>query len=108
MVQRLVGSPFESEDGVQVYRCSESDWVHRFTCRRQFEIPLTEPPAVLGVFPPRSRCGNFRFGFRVLIEPDFGVQTLWLRLKRLPFRGLKVFNRLGQLCDTARLFPQLA
>ena len=108
MEQPLTWSHFDAADQVQVYRCSADDCIHQFTCPRQFEIPLASQPAVLGVFPPHSRCGAFLLSLRGLIEPEFGVQTLWLRLKKLPFRGLGTFKLLGQLCDTARLLQKLA
>ena len=108
MEQPLQWSHFDSLDKVQIYRCGESECVHQFSCPRQFEIPIASNPAVLGVFPPHTRCGQFLLSLRGLIEPEFGVQTLWLRLKRLPFRCLNAFRLLGQLCDTARLLAKLA
>ena len=108
MEQPLIWSHFDTQDQVQVYRCATDQCIHQFTCPRQFEIPMADHPAVLGVFPPHGRCGQFLLSLRGLIEPEFGVQTLWSRLKRLPFRGLATFKLLGQLCDTARLFQKLA
>ncbi|MDP6737051.1 MAG: hypothetical protein QF732_11230, partial [Nitrospinaceae bacterium] len=108
MEQPLIWSHFDNQDQVQVYRCATDACIHQFTCPRQFEIPMASHPAVLGVFPPHGRCGQFLLSLRGLIEPEFGVQTLWSRLKRFPFRGLATFKLLGQLCDTARLFQKLA
>lgn len=108
MAEPLTWSHLDSEDGVQVYHCSVRGCLHEFTCPRQFEIPIADHPAILGVFPPHGRCGQFLLSLRGLIEPEFGIQTLWLRLKRLPFRGKAAFKLLGQLCDTARLFQKLA
>lgn len=107
MEQPLTWSHFDTQDQVQVYQCDAIECIHQFTCPRQFEIPMVSHPAVLGVFPPHSRCGAFLLSLRGLIEPEFGVQTLWSRLKRLPFRGLATFKLLGQLCDTTRLLQKL-
>jgi len=79
MEQPLTWSHFDWEDKVQIYRCSVSECIHQFRCPRQFEIPLSQHPAVLGIFPPHSRCGRFLLALRGLIEPEFGVQTLWSR-----------------------------
>jgi hypothetical protein len=108
MEQPLEWAFCDYEDQVQVYRCQTTHCIHQFTCPRQFEIPIASHPAVLGSFPPHSRCGAFLLSLRGLIEPEFGVQTLWSRLKRLPFRGFLTFKLLGQLCDTARLLQKLA
>ena len=72
-------------------------------CPCQFEIPIEQNPALLGIFPAHMRCGRFLLSLRRLIEPEFGVQTLWSRLKRLPFRRLFNFRILAQLMDTAPL-----
>ena len=108
MEQPLVWSHFDFEDYTQVYQCGSDECIHRFSCPRQFEMPLADHPAVLGVFPPHTRWGKLLLSLRGLIETEFGVQTLWGRLKRLPFRGLKAFELLGQLCDTTRLLQKLA
>jgi hypothetical protein len=42
-----------------------------------------------------------------LIEPEFGVQTLWSKLKRLPFRRLLNFRILAQLIDTATMLRKV-
>ena len=107
MEEPLTWSHFDSEDCLHVYRCSVPDCIHQFQCQRSFEIPISQNPAVLGVFPPHTRCGQYLLALRGLIEPEFGVQTLWSRLKRLPFRGKDAFKLLGQLVDTARLFQKL-
>jgi len=108
MSQPLVWSHLDFSDHTHVYRCGVLDCIHQFNCPRQFEIPMAEQPAVLGVFPPHTRWGRLLVALRGLIEPEFGVQTLWTRLKRLPFRGFKAFALLGQLCDTTRLLAKLA
>jgi len=104
----LEWSHFDWEDEVHVYRCGDVDCLYAFDCPRQYEISLREHPALLGIFPPHTRCGKLLLSLRGLIEPEFGVQTLWSRLKRLPFRGLKPFQLLAQLCDTVRLLQKWA
>ena len=104
----LEWSHFDWEDAVHVYRCGASDCLYALDCPRQYELALEEHPALLGVFPPHTRCGKLLLSLRGLIEPEFGVQTLWSRLKRLPFRGLKPFRLLAQLGDTVRLLQKCA
>ncbi len=108
MDQPLEWSYFDAEDKVQVYRCGKPGCFYEFGCPRQFELPLEAHPALLGVFPPHTRCGRLLLALRGLIETEFGVQTLWARLKRLPFRGIKPFRLLAQLADTVRLLQKLA
>ncbi len=85
------------------YDCIQSNCLYSLECPRQFEIPMDQYPALLGVFPAHTRCGRFLLSLRGLIEPEFGVQTLWSKLKRLPFRRLLNFKILAQLMDTATM-----
>ena len=68
---------------------------------------MEQNPALLSVFPAHTRCGRFLLSLGGLIEPEFGVQTLWSRLKRLPFRRLLNFRILAQLMDTATLLRKV-
>jgi len=58
---------------------------------------MSQHPALLGVLPSHTRIGQLLLSLRKLIEPEFGVQTLWTRLKSLPFRGLHNFKLFAQL-----------
>jgi len=69
---------------------------------------MSQHPALLGVLPSHTRIGQLLLSLRKLIEPEFGVQTLWTRLKSLPFRGLHSFKLLAQLIDTASMLRKLA
>jgi hypothetical protein len=100
-------SHFDSEDNVHVYHCIAQDCIYEHECVRQFEIPMSQHPALLGVFPAHTRTGRLLLSFGKLIEPEFGVQTLWTRLKSLPFRGLRNFKLLAQLIDTACMLRKL-
>lgn len=104
----LEWSHVDWEDKVHVYNCIESDCLYKYECPCQFEIPMADHPALLGVFPANTRCGQFLLSLRRLIEPEFGIQTLWSRLKRLPFRRLTNFRLLAQLVDTATLLRKVA
>jgi len=104
----LEWSHIDWEDKVHVYNCIESDCLYKYECPCQFEIPMADHPALLGVFPAHTRCGHFLLSLRRLIEPEFGIQTLWSKLKRLPFRRLLNFRLLAQLVDTATLLRKIA
>ena len=108
MEEPLEWSHVDWEDMVHVYHCIQSDCLYKYVCPRQFHIPMEQNPALLGVFPAHTRCGRFLLSLRRLIEPEFGVQTLWSRLKRLPFRRLFNFRILAQLVDTATLLRKVA
>lgn len=108
MEKPLEWSHLDWEDKVHVYGCIHTDCLYTYECPRQFEIPMDHNPALLGVFPAHTRCGRFLLSLRRLIEPEFGVQTLWSRLKRLPFRRLLNFRILAQLVDTATLLRKVA
>jgi hypothetical protein len=69
---------------------------------------MSQHPALLGAFPFHTRCGQLLLSLRKLIEPEFGVQTLWTRLKSLPFRGLHNIKLLAQLVDTVCMLRKLA
>lgn len=106
----LEWSHLDREDNVHVYRCIQSiqsECLYTYECPRQFEIPMNEHPALLGVLPAHTRCGRLLLSLRRLIEPEFGLQTLWSRLKRLPFRRLFNFKLLAQLMDTAHLLKKV-
>jgi hypothetical protein len=108
MEEPLEWSHLDWEDKVHVYRCIQANCLYTYECPRQFQIPMNQNPALLGVFPAHTRCGRFLLSLRGLIEPEFGVQTLWSRLKRLPFRRLLNFRILAQLMDTATLLRKVA
>ncbi len=103
----LQWSHLDWEDKVHIYDCIQPSCLYRSQCPRQFEIPMDQHPALLGVFPAHTRCGRFLLSLRGLIEPEFGVQTLWSRLKRLPFRRLCNFRILAQLMDTATMLRKV-
>jgi hypothetical protein len=103
----LQWSHLDWEDKVHIYDCIQPDCLYKPECPRQFEIHMDQHPALLGVFPPHTRCGRFLLSLRGLIEPEFGVQTLWSRLKRLPFRRLLNFSTLAQLMDTATMLRKV-
>lgn len=107
MEEPMQWSHLDWEDKVHVYNCSQPDCQYNHQCPRQFEIPMDQHPALLGVFPAHTRCGRFLLSLRRLIEPEFGVQTLWSRLKRLPFRRLPNFSILAQIMDTATLLRKV-
>ena len=107
MEEPLEWSHLDWEDEVHVYHCIQSECFYKPECPRQFEISMDQHPALLGVFPAHTRCGRFLLSLRRLIEPEFGVQTLWSRLKRLPFRRLLNFRILAQLMDTATLLRKI-
>lgn len=107
MEEPLEWSHLDWEDKVHVYRCIQANCLYTYECPRQFQIPMDQNPALLGVFPAHTRCGRFLLSLRRLIEPEFGVQTLWSRLKRLPFRRLLNFRILAQLMDTATLLRKV-
>ncbi|HGJ65780.1 TPA: hypothetical protein ENS27_10355 [bacterium] len=69
---------------------------------------MSHHPALLGLFPAHTRTGRLLLSLRKLIESEFGIQTLWTRLKSLPFRGLRNFRLLAQLIDTACMLRKLA
>jgi hypothetical protein len=69
---------------------------------------MSQHPALLGVLPSHTRIGQLLLSLRKLIEPEFGVQTLWTRLKSLPFRGLHNFKLFAQLIDTVCMLRKLA
>jgi len=108
MEEPMEWSHIDWEDGVHIYNCIESGCIYRHQCPCQFEIPVDEHPALLGVFPAHTRCGRFLLSLRRLIEPEFGIQTLWSKLKRLPFRRLFNFRLLAQFVDTATLLRKMA
>jgi hypothetical protein len=108
MEEPLGWSHLDWEDEVHIYHCIQPDCLYKPECPRQFEIPMAQHPALLGVFPAHTRCGRFLLSLRRLIEPEFGVQTLWSRLKRLPFRRMLNFKLLAQLMDTATLLRKVA
>ena len=101
-------SHFDKEDNTHVYNCIGKDCIYEHECLRQFEIPISQHPALLGLFPAHTRTGQLLLSLRKLIEPEFGIQTLWTRLKSLPFRGLRNFRLLAQLVDTACMLKKLA
>ncbi len=107
MDEPLQWSHLDSEDNVHIYSCTQSECFFTYDCPCQFEIPMSEHPALLGVFPAHTRGGRLLLSLRRLIEPEFGIQTLWSRLKRLPFRGLLNFKLLAQLMDTAHLLRKV-
>jgi len=100
-------SHFDKEDNTHVYNCITKDCIYDHECPRQFEIPMSHHPALLGLFPSHTRTGRLLLSFRKLIEPEFGIQTLWSRLKSLPFRGLNTFKLLAQLIDTVSMLKKL-
>jgi hypothetical protein len=108
MDEPLDWSYFDSEDNVHVYNCVKTDCIYEHECPRQFEISMSQHPALLGAFPFHTRCGQLLLSLRKLIEPEFGVQTLWSRLKSLPFRMLANFRLLAQLMDTVHLLKKLS
>jgi hypothetical protein len=108
MDEPLDWSYLDSEDNVHVYNCIKTDCIYEHVCQRQFEIPMSQHPALLGAFPAHTRCGRLLLSLRKLIEPEFGVQTLWSRLKSLPFRRLHNFKLLSQLIDTVHLLKKLS
>lgn len=108
MEEPLGWSHLDWEDKAHIYHCIQPDCFYKPECPRQFEIPMDQHPALLGVFPAHTRCGRFLLSLRRLIEPEFGVQTLWSRLKRLPFRRLLNFKLLAQLMDTSTLLRKVA
>ena len=107
MDEPLDWSYLDSEDNVHVYNCA-TDCIYEHECLRQFDIPMSQHPALLGAFPFHTRCGQLLLSLRKLIEPEFGVQTLWSRLKSLPFRRLYNFKLLSQLIDTVHLLKKLS
>ena len=108
MDEPLDWSYFDKEDNTHVYDCIAKDCIYAQECQRQFEIPMSQHPALLGLFPSHTRVGQLLLSLRKLIEPEFGVQTLWSRLKSLPFRRLYNFRLLAQLIDTSHLLRKLA
>ena len=108
MDEPLDWSYLDSEDNVHVYNCVKTGCIYEHVCLRQFEIPMSQHPALLGAFPAHTRCGRLLLSLRKLIEPEFGVQTLWSRLKSLPFRRLYNFRLLAQLMDTVHLLKKLS
>jgi hypothetical protein len=108
MDEPLDWSHLDSEDNVHVYNCIKTDCIYEHECPRQFEIPMSQHPALLGAFPSHTRCGRLLLSIRKLIEPEFGVQTLWSRLKSLPFRRLYNFRLLAQLIDTVSMLKKLS
>jgi len=108
MDEPLDWSYLDSEDNVHVYNCVKTDCIYEHVCPGQFEIPMSQHPALFGAFPFHTRCGRFLLSLRKLIELEFGVQTLWSRLKSLPFRRLHNFKLLAQLIDTACMLRKLA
>lgn len=101
-------SHFDKEDNTHVYNCIAKDCIYEQECSGQFEIHKSQHPALLGIFPSHTRIGRLLLSLRKLIEPEFGVQTLWSRLKSLPFRRLHNFRLLAQLIDTACMLRKLA
>jgi len=101
-------SYLDKEDNTHVYNCIAKDCIYDPECPRQFEIPISQHPALLGLFPAHTRTGRLLLSLRKLIEPEFGIQTLWTRLKSLPFRGLRNFRLFAQLIDTACMLRKLA
>jgi len=99
---------FDKEDNTHVYNCIANNCIYEHECSRQFEIPMSHHPALLGLFPAHTRTGRLLLSLRKLIESEFGIQTLWTRLKSLPFRGLRNFRLLAQLIDTACMLRKLA
>ena len=108
MDEPLDWSYLDSEDNVHVYNCVKTDCIYERECQRQFEIPMSQHPALLGAFPFHTRCGQLLLSLRKLIEPEFGAQTLWSQLKSLPFRRLSNFRLLAQLMDTVHLLKKLS
>jgi hypothetical protein len=108
MDEPLDWSHFDREDNTHIYHCIASDCIYEHECLRQFEIPMSQHPALLGVLPSHTRIGRLLLSLRKLIEPEFGVQTLWTRLKSLPFRRLHNFKLLAQLIDTVCMLRKLA
>lgn len=108
MDEPLDWSHFDKEDNTHVYDCIRPDCMYEHECPRQFEIPISQHPALLGLFPAHTRPGRLLLSLRKLIEPEFGIQTLWSRLKSLPFRRLLNFRLLAQLIDTTHLLRKLA
>lgn len=101
-------SHFDKEDNTHVYNCIAKDCIYEHECLRQFEIPMNQHPALLGLFPAHTRTGRLLLSLRKLIEPEFGIQTLWTRLKSLPFRGLRNFRLFAQLMDTVSMLKKLS
>ncbi|MBD3183487.1 transposase [Candidatus Poribacteria bacterium] len=108
MEKPLEWSHVDWDDEVHIYHCTELNCFYRHECPCQFEIPMEKHPALLGAFPAHTRCGRLLLSLRRLIEPEFGMQTLWSKLKNLPFRRLLNFRLLAQLVDTATLLRKVA
>ena len=48
-------SHLDWEDKVHIYDCIQPNCLYRPQCPRQFEIPMDQHPALLGVFPAHTR-----------------------------------------------------